>query len=502
MSDLFVCLLVVVGSEDEGVDLGDVVIDGDLSNGSTGCFGAGEGVDGVSVALVPGNEEACGRLSPVGVGEGDPRWELVESGPKTDVDSYHGRPRSGGHVNRSRVRSQRVGNGHAASKELEGAVGADRAVAGRGSTGGPGAVENEGMVDMSYQVLPHQSQHGLPSKWNGLSTSQEYEPVNEVMARCGPVLEQHPSDHGSRDRASLSSLKSLAASDVRAGSRAVAAGRDSDRPSAGGESSPHEAADRAGTHEQAVGVGDRRDGRAGGRQAEGASSRDAVGADSTRICGDDAGEQATEKRGGASPARVGVERSGDWAAGPREVSGSVAENLGSEARGAHDSRSQVPGDGSRGGSTQRDVRVVKKGGGPLRGGSQLRVARAGAEEKRVSVHHVRLKVEDGVGDDRAKHLATQAEPGAHETNGAHSQELRTGAQAGAAVGGAPRSVGRPSSNSGTPNCKYPVPWEKGQDSAVHTEAERVREKLANKARDDFILEEAEHLKVEERVSVM
>lgn len=505
---LTACLFSVVGSEDEGVLAGDVVIDGDLSNGREGCVGAGEGVDGMSVALVPGNEQACGRLSSVDVGAGDPSWALIESGAKTDVDSCHGRPKGGGHVNRSRVRSQRLGNGHALSKEVEGVVGGDRQVAERECTSGPGTVENEDMVDMSYQVLPHQSQHGLPSKWNGLSTSQEYEPVNEIMARCGPVLEQHPSEHGSRDRASLSSLKSLQASDVRGGSRAVATGRESDRSSVGGECSPYQAADRADGHEQAVGVGERRDGRGGARQAEGVSSRDAVGADSTRICGDDAGagEQGTERRDGVSPAvcstGVGVEKAGDSAGGPREVSGSVEENHGSEARGAHDSRSQVPGDGSRGGSTHRDPRAVKKAGGPSRGGSHVRVARAGADEKKANVHHVRLKVEDGVAEDRAKHLATQAEPGGHETNGAHSQELRTGAQAGAAVGGAPRSMGRSSSSSGTPNCKYPVPWEKGQDSAVQAEAERLREKLANKAREDFILEEAEHLKVGERLLTM
>lgn len=505
-------MFVVIDSEEEGVRTADVVIDGDLSNGRKGCAGAAEGVDDMSVALVPGNEQACGRLSSLDVGVGDPSWGSIESASKTDVDSCqgaHGRPKGGGHVNRNRVRSQRLGNGHASSKELEGAVGGDRQVAERESTVAPGGAGNEDLVDMSYQVLPQQSQHGLPSKWNGLNASQEYEPVNEIMARCGPVLEQHPSEHSSRDRASLSSLKSVQPSDVRVGSEAAAAGRESDRSSLGGECSPYTAAERADTDEQAVGVGERRDGRAGARQVEGASSEDAVGGDSARIWGEDAGagDRGTEGRDGAGPvvwsAGMGAEKVADSAAGSREASGGVEESRGSEARAGQDSRSQIPGDGPRVGSAHRDPRVVKKAGGPSRGGSHLRVGRPGAEEKKANAHQVRLKAEDGVGEDRAKHLATQAEPGAHESNGAESQELRTGGQAGAAVGGAPRGIGRPPSNSGTPNCKYPgvvLPWEKGQDSAVQAEAERLREKLANKAREDFILEEAEHLKVGGRCS--
>ena len=496
--------MVAVGSEEEAVCTVDAASDGGCPNGRRGCVGAVEGLGDMSVVLVPGNEQSCSRLSSLDLGAGDPSWALNESASKTDVDSCqggHGRPKSAGHVNRNRVRSQRLGNGHALSKELEGVAGGERQVVERESAAAPGSVENEGMVDMSYQVLPHQSQHGLPSKWNGLTGGQEYEPVNEIMARCGPVLEQHPSEHSSRERASLPSLKSVQAPDVRGGSRAVASGRDSsDRSSLGGECSPYQAAD---SQEQAVGVGERRDGRGGARQAEGISHVDAVGADPSRGCGDDGGggDGGTGRREGAGPV-VGAERWGDAGAGSRDVSGSGQEGHGSEGRAAHESRGQMGGDGPRGGPAHRDPRGLKKAGGVSPGGSHARVGRPPAEERKVSLHHVRLKVEDGVAEDRAKHLATQAEPGPHEINGAHSQELRTGGQAGATVGGAPRSMGRSSSNSGTPNCKYPgvvLPWDKGQDSGVQAEAERhnaeLRERLANKAREDFVLEEAEQLKV-------
>lgn len=414
--------------------------DGDVSGGSDGCE---EGSDELSVGLALRDGRSCSRAGAVDAG--DPRRAVKESGTRTDIDGcrgVHGRPKGGGHVNRNRVRSQRLGNGHALAKDGEGVVGGEGQVAER---------ENEDMVDMSYQVLPHQSQHGLPSKWNGLGGSQEYEPVSEIMARRGPVLEHHPSEHGSRDRAAVAPVKSGQASDVRGGSRAAATGRDSERSTVAGECSPYELADRPDGGEQAVGVGERRDGRAGGRQVEGISKEEAIG-------GDGAGLAAE----GASPAAfstgVGGEKWGASGAGSREPSGSVQEKHGGEAR--------------------------------------------AAQEKKASVQHVRVKVEDGVDEDRAKPLATQAEPRRDEIHGAESQELRTGAQAGAAVGGPPRSMGRPSSNSGTPKCRHPgvvPPWEKGQDSAVQAEAERqsagVRERLANKAREDFILEEAEHLKV-------
>jgi len=50
------------------------------------------------------------------------------------------------------------------------------------------------MVDMSFQVLPHDSPHAVTGNQNGVPTNQELEPVIKVIRRCGADLEQHVAD--------------------------------------------------------------------------------------------------------------------------------------------------------------------------------------------------------------------------------------------------------------------------------------------------------------------
>jgi len=47
------------------------------------------------------------------------------------------------------------------------------------------------MVDMGFQVLPHDSPHAVTGNQNGVPTNQELEPVIKVMRRCRADLEQH-----------------------------------------------------------------------------------------------------------------------------------------------------------------------------------------------------------------------------------------------------------------------------------------------------------------------
>jgi hypothetical protein len=55
----------------------------------------------------------------------------------------------------------------------------------------PVATKDEAMVDMGFQVLPHDSPHAVTGNQNGVPTNQELEPVIKVMRRCRADLEQH-----------------------------------------------------------------------------------------------------------------------------------------------------------------------------------------------------------------------------------------------------------------------------------------------------------------------
>jgi hypothetical protein len=55
----------------------------------------------------------------------------------------------------------------------------------------PVATKDEPMVDMGFQVLPHDSPHAVTGNQNGVPTNQQLEPVIKVMRRCRADLEQH-----------------------------------------------------------------------------------------------------------------------------------------------------------------------------------------------------------------------------------------------------------------------------------------------------------------------
>nr|XP_024380298.1 chromatin modification-related protein EAF1 B-like isoform X1 [Physcomitrium patens]XP_024380299.1 chromatin modification-related protein EAF1 B-like isoform X1 [Physcomitrium patens]PNR51048.1 hypothetical protein PHYPA_010234 [Physcomitrium patens] len=144
-----------------------------------------------------------------------------------------------------------------------------------------------------------------------------------------------------------------------------------------------------------------------------------------------------------------------------------------------------------------------------RAGNHIRSAtrdRLGQEEKRAGVYHVRIKYEDGVGENRARPFATDAELGCQHTSGAPSsqEELRAEGQAGAVVGGVPRALSRLSGVSASSNCIYPgvrIPWNKGQGplSQMGSEGRKTGVQVkANEARADFILAEAQNLKVKKK----
>ncbi|XP_073387560.1 chromatin modification-related protein EAF1 B isoform X3 [Physcomitrium patens] len=484
----------------------DVVVNGDLIKLSEGLVGAGavEEINDVLVSSVPVVEEdgveCCERLGSLDASIGDPTKPLNETPLELDVAGGNGileKPEGAVHLNSDSALSLEERNGHTLPEEVERVAGSDREVVELEGTVTSCNLEDEAMVEMSYQVLPHQSSHALSRKWNGLTGSQEYEPVNELISRCGPVLEQHASEPSPRDRASVPSGKAIQSFDVRV---------DSDSSSLACEGRPDELADRSKTHEQPVAVGEGLGSGASAVQVEVAAA-EVVAKNPTGIVEDDVGtvEQATENSdrvdivlssSGADTGRVSD------AAG---ISREPLENV--PKKHSSDVLSESVADGSSGASVHRDARIAKKVAS--RGGSYLKLAyreKAGVDVEMGNGHHLRLKSDEGVAGERAKQFPTEAEPGVHETNGADSQELRTGAQAGATVGGVPRLVGRPGSISGAPNCKYPgvaLPSEKEQDSKVQVEGNRhsveLREKLATKAREDFILEKAEHLKAKRKL---
>jgi len=55
----------------------------------------------------------------------------------------------------------------------------------------PVATKDEAMVDVGFQVLPHDSPHAITGNQNGVPTNQQLEPVIKVMGRCRAELEQH-----------------------------------------------------------------------------------------------------------------------------------------------------------------------------------------------------------------------------------------------------------------------------------------------------------------------
>ncbi|XP_073387711.1 chromatin modification-related protein EAF1 B isoform X2 [Physcomitrium patens] len=500
----------------------DAVANGDSCKLSKGLIEGGvvEEINDISVALVPGVQEGvveyCGGLGLLDTSVGNSTKSLNEPLSEPDVGigyGVHARPKAEAHVSGDRALCQGVGNGHALPKEVE-EVPAGEVVQLEGTVSSDNK-ENEPSVAMSYQVLPQQSSYALSSKWVGLTGSQEYEPMNEIIARCGPVLEQHASELSSRDRAPVPPVKTVQSSGGRVGSLGGVTDRDSDNKCLASAGCSDEPADRLGTHEQTVVAGERHDSGAVAAQVESAAAED-VDTNLIGIVEDDVGsvEQLMEKQDKVDSTLCSSGADIGRVLGSAEISREplvvvVPENHSFEARSGHgmlESRSESVADGSSGAPAHRNARTLKS---TSRGGSNLKVThreRAGVDTKKGTGHHLMLNLEGGVVEDRIKQLSPEAEPGGRETNGAESQELRTGGQSGAAVGGASRLIGRSGSISGAPNGKYSgmvLPLQKGQDSGVQTEVDRInvehREKLAIKAHEDFILEKAEHLQAKRKL---
>lgn len=418
------------------------------------------------------------------------------------------------HVKRNRHRSP--GNGHLVSKER--VVGADRPVVEVESRVSSATLENEGTVDMSYQILPQQSSHALPSKWTSLTSSQEFEPGNDHMGRCGPVLEQHATDPGTRDQKTLPSLKAVQSAEIRVNSCLDSVDREQDGISVASEGYQFDRVDKSSTHVQKIGEQGKSDALIARRHVED-TTIEVAPINSTRILEEGMATShlgnrppRTEKRERTVPFVSSMEKGSDryhkLKGGPESLSKAHVYDFNNSSTKTADevnvSHPHTSTDVLGATSTFKNVGAVKKTVSS-RGGVQSRVAsrvRSGQDEKRVGVHQVKIKSEEGVAEDRAKPSATDAQLGGIQSNGAadSQEELRAEGQAGAVVGGVPRTIGQLSCLTAPSNCKYPgvLPWEKDQDPEVQARAEKQKTHFLaedSKARDDFILEEAEHIKV-------
>lgn len=417
------------------------------------------------------------------------------------------------HVKRSRHRSP--GNGHLVSKEK--VVGVDRPVVEVESRVSSATLENEGTVDMSYQILPQQSSHALPSKWTSLTSSQEFEPGNDHMGRCGPVLEQHATDPGTRDQKTLPSLKAVQSSEIRVNSCVDSVDREGDGISVASEGYQFDWVDKSSTRVQKIGEQGKNDALIARRHVED-TTIEVAPINSTRILEEEMASShlgnrppRTEKRERTVPFVSSMEKGSDryhkLKGGPEILSKAHVydfNNSGTKTDEINVSHPHTSTDVLGATPTFKSVGAVKKTVSS-RAGVQSRVAsrvRSGQDEKRVGVHQVKIKSEEGVAEDRAKPSATDAQLGGIQSNGAadSQEELRAEGQAGAVVGGVPRTLGQLSCLTAPSNCKYPgvLPWEKDQDSEVQARAEKQKTHFLaedSKARDDFILEEAEHIKV-------
>lgn len=394
-------------------------------------------------------------------------------------------------VKRNRPRSQRLGNGHTAPKEVENLVGADSPEVDMESKAPSVSLENEAMLDISHGVLPRQSSHSLPRKWSGLTSSEEFEAGNEVLPKCGPVWDRPATDASSRDP--IPSHVSVQSADARVDSNVDTDERERVRDTDVDSSTPHV---------QKIGELGEADGLASRNNVEDTPVVESASGNSTRIKEESGtinqtGNQhlRTEKKERVGP--FSVEKGSDV-----HRAGLHTDGLCKTVDVLHaDTSTDVLG----GPILHRSSGLVKKTAAS-RGGNHARLAtrdRSAQEEKRGGIHHVRIKSEDGVAENRARPSAADAEPGGQQTSGAPSsqEELRAEGQAGAVVGGIPRAIARSSSVCASSNCQYPgvvLPWEKEQDPLVNAEAERHKAELqvkADKARDDYILEEAENLEV-------
>jgi len=442
--------------------------------------------------------------------------------------------RSPEYARRNKYQSQHLGNGHLSVKEQEKLVGVYSSLVVAQPPQPPVTTKDEAMVDMGFQVLPHESPHAVTGNHNGVPTNQELEPLIKVMRRCGADLEQQMADTSTdiekdTNRAVLPSHVSLQSEDTSVnfqvatgeddGSRFTGKGSNIDLFFSEERPSPHlrsfhelqevDAAclqehvdDKSLLGRDSVNPGSAREPSATGHSGHETPRRETeerVGTpplphlDSIEKCSSRAHQVASEVGLNMPPRGSMYEQN----LSSKEVTGTEGKTL---------PVTQVMLEGLEGGSFHKSPKIKKK---VATGTSDVRKVnrdRSAQDDKRFNASNARIKVED-VAEDRTKPSATTSELSSLQVSGAPKpQELRTEGQAGAVVGGVPRSIGRTSSTSALLKNKFPgvvIPWEKEHDSTVQAEAEKHRADISAKARkahEDIILEEAEHLQVSVYIS--
>ncbi|CAM6046028.1 unnamed protein product [Sphagnum compactum] len=445
--------------------------------------------------------------------------------------------KSQAYTKRNRHRSQHLGNGHLSVKEQEKVADINSSLVVAEPNEPPVATKDEALMDMGLQVLPYERRHTVSGKWNGVTTNQETEPVIEVLTGCGTVLEQHRADVSSnlgkdRDKTVPPSHVSFKSEDSRVSLRVDTGENDGLNLDSKGStvdlllSEEKPTPDVQRFHE----LGE--DGAAGlqGHVDENSVlGRVSISPDratdegtATGHTGDGTSKQEAQERIGtlALPNLSTIER------GPDGVHKVVSEgglsrvprdsvddqNLGSkEVSGADGNILPVTEsmlEGFEGGSIHKSPMFNKT---IVRGTSNVRQAnrdKSAQDDKRLVASNPRIKVEDVAAEDRTKPSTTEAELRSSQTNGApKAQELRTEGQAGAVVGGVPRSIGRTSSACALLKNKFPgvvIPWEQQHCPIIQAEAEKHRADIsakAQKAREDIIIEEAAHLQAARKSTV-
>jgi len=435
------------------------------------------------------------------------------------------------YLKRNRHWSQHLGNGHLSVKEQEKVVGVNSSLVEVETKENPVPIKDEPMLDMGFQMLPHQSPHAASGKWNGGTTNQELEPVIGVMTRCGAVLEQHAADVSTdigkgRDRTVLPSHLPLKSGDVGV-DLSVDTGKKDGLPLAGKESniglffsedkpSPYvqsfcelgevvaaglqgHVGDKSALGRISVKPGRARDEDTATGHSEHRTSkleaRERVGTaplinSSSIENGSDRTHKEVSQGGLNSPPRSSLNEQN---LSSKEVTG---------ADGNSGPAAELILKGVEGVSIQKSFMINK---GLVRGSNNTRQAKrdwSAQDDKRLSASNARIKVENVVAEDRAKPSAAEAEVSCSQMSDApRPQKLRTEGQAGASVGRISMSIGRTSSSSALLKNKFPglvIPWEKEVNPTVQAEAEKHRADISAKARkacEDIILEEAEHLQV-------
>ncbi|CAK9257362.1 unnamed protein product [Sphagnum jensenii] len=432
------------------------------------------------------------------------------------------------YLKRNRHWSQHLGNGHLSVKEQEKVVGVNSSLVEVETKENPVPIKDESMLDMGFQMLPHQSPHAASGKWNGGTTNQELEPVIGVMTRCGAVLEQHAADvstdigKGSNRTVLRSHLPLKSGVDL-----SVDTGKKDGLPLAGKESNIglFFSEDKPNPHVQsfcelgevvAAGlqgfVGDKSAlGRISVNPGRARDEDTATGHSEHRTSKLEAQERVgTAPLINSSSIENGSGRTHKEVSqgGPNSPPRSCLneQNLSSKEVTGADGKSGPAAElilkGVEGVSIQKSLMINK---GLVRGSNNIRQAKrdwSAQDDKRLSASNARIKVENVVAEDRAKPSAAEAEVSCSQMSDVpRPQKLRTEGQAGASVGRISMTIGRTSSSSALLKNKFPglvIPWEKEVNPTVQAEAEKHRADISAKARkacEDIILEEAEHLQV-------